>query len=112
MVYTIVSLQQDEFRMNRFYFIPSISAFCRYASKVARLSSYRDQALTHRQSDRHTDILQDYYNPLSTCSGYKFIGNMLIDDIIVNIIVIQNNNYCYLTFELFFITPCLSTEIQ
>ena len=60
MVYTIVSLQQDEFRTNCFYFIPSVSAFCRYAQNVARLSSCRDQALTHRQSDRHTDT-QTYY---------------------------------------------------
>ena len=53
-IYTAVSLQQDEFRTNRFYFLPvTIPVFCRYAQKAVRLCSCGDQAVTHRHTHTH-----------------------------------------------------------
>ena len=54
-IYTAVSLQQDEFRTNRFYFLPvTIPVFCRYAQKAVRPCSCGNQAVTHRHTDTQT----------------------------------------------------------
>ena len=65
-IYTAVSLQQDEFRTNRFYFLPvTIPAFCIYAQNAVSPCSCGDQAVTHT----HTHTPEDYYNPPPTRSG-------------------------------------------
>ena len=54
-IYTAVSLQQDEFRTNRFYFLPfTIPAFCRYAQNTVRPCSCRDQAVTQTHTHQKT----------------------------------------------------------
>ena len=61
-IYTAVSLQQDEFKTNRFYFLPvTISVFCKYAQNTVRPCSCGDKAVTHTP--------EDYYNAPPTCSG-------------------------------------------
>ena len=56
-IYTAVSLQQDEFRTNRSYFLPvTIPVFCRYAQKAVRPCSCVDQAVTHTQTHQMTTI--------------------------------------------------------
>ena len=79
-IYTAVSLQQDEFRTNRFYFLPiTIPASCIYAVK---LCSCGDQAVTHTHTHQKITItlrlrawVNDIQQYLLSLLSFQFVSS-------------------------------------